>query len=89
MSNLITAIIRTIVPVIVGYLTTWLISLGINLDQTIWDGFSNQLVLIVSGVYYAAVAWAETHWPWVGWLLGLARRPAYGVGVDSGIPDQK
>lgn len=89
MSNLVTAIIRTIIPVIVGYLATWLIGLGVNLDQTVWDGFSNQLVLILSGVYYAAVAWAETHWPWVGWLLGLARRPAYGVGTTSGIPDQR
>ena len=88
MSNLVTAIIRTIIPVIVGYLATWLIGLGVNLDQAVWDGFSNQLVLILSGVYYAAVASLEAKWPWFGWLLGLARRPAYGVGVDSGIPKQ-
>jgi hypothetical protein len=33
-----------------------------------------------AGAYYAAVAWAEKHFPSLGWLLGALPQPKVAVG---------
>lgn len=81
MSNTVAAlwasIVRTFVPIIVGSVVGWFVTLGIPLD----DKFQGLLTLLVSailtGIYYVAVRLLETYvTPKFGWLLGLAKTPA-------------
>ena len=70
------SIVRTFVPIIVGSVVGWFVTLGVTLD----DQFSGLLTLVVSaalsGVYYVAVRLLETYVaPKLGWLLGLAKTP--------------
>lgn len=66
---------RTVVPLIVAVLGTWLAHAGIGIDSTLvsaWLGGA------FASAYYALFRFAEAHlgrgW---GWLLGLARPPQY------------
>lgn len=78
MNNLVTSIIRTVIPVLVGTVITWL---QINLGVTVDDATSATLVSTATGItiaaYYVAVRWLETRFPKIGWLLGLAKAPGY------------
>lgn len=71
------ALVRTIVPLIVGYLLGLLALAGIGLPP----GSSQLLELILTTVftaaYYALVRWLSTRWEWVGWLLGYPTNPTY------------
>lgn len=66
---------RTLVPVLVGTLVAWLAHAGIGVDSaaaTTW------LTGAFSAGYYALFRLLEAHAsPRFGWLLGLARPPAY------------
>lgn len=70
---------RTAVPLIVGTLVAWLAHAGLHVDSA---GATAWLTAAFSGVYYALFRVLEAHvsskW---GWLLGLARPPAYTKGV--------
>lgn len=83
MSNFIIQLIRTLVPIAVGWLFAQLAALGLGLppgtDETLISG----LVVVFSGLYYAAVAWLERRFKWFGWLLGVARRPDYDAGKHA------
>lgn len=73
MSDKTPAIVRTIVPIIVGNVLTKVIP---GLDPT--DPFVNTLVdTAVSGVYYVGVRYLEEYNPKLGYLLGIAKKPAY------------
>ena len=69
------SVVRTVVPLIVA----WLISTG----AVKWTGLSQDdvttaVTLAVTAVYYAVVRAAEEYVnPRFGWLLGVARKPAY------------
>lgn len=68
------SIVRTLVPIIVGAVLTWLS--GIPLDGE----FAATLTLVVSSAlsaaYYLAVRLLERYAsPHFGWLLGLAQQP--------------
>ena len=69
------SVVRTVVPLIVG----WLISAG----AVKWTGLSEDdvttaVTLAVTAVYYVVVRAAEEYVsPRFGWLLGVARKPAY------------
>lgn len=71
------ALIRTVVPAIVGYLLALLAQLGLGLPP----GTSQLLDLILTAVftaaYYALIRWLQTRWPWIGWLLGYPTAPTY------------
>ncbi|BBA99292.1 hypothetical protein RVR_5845 [Actinacidiphila reveromycinica] len=66
---------RTAIPLIVGALGTWLAHAGIGIDSTVLSAW---LGSAFAAAYYALFRLAEQHagaaW---GWLLGLARPPAY------------
>lgn len=70
-----TSIVRTIVPIVVGYL----ISIGV----VNWLGITNEqatgaATAVVTGVYYVLARIFETWFsPKLGWLLGLPSQPAY------------
>lgn len=74
MSDNVTSIIRTVVPVIVGTAISWLARKGIDVDGA---AVAQAITVIIIGAYYAAVRWAENRWPRAGWLLGSAKAPTY------------
>lgn len=75
---------RTVVPLLVGVLGTWLAHAGIGIDSTLvasWLGGA------FASVYYAAFRLAEAHVsPAWGWLLGLARPPKYPTTAARPLP---
>src|SRR5215213_8099715 len=73
--------IRTLVPIFVGAVLSWLARRGFNLDEaeiTVW------LTPLVIGGYYFVVRTLEKRFPAFGWLLGLAKQPEY-VPASSGV----
>lgn len=75
MPDYIASLIRTIVPMIVGWLVTTLQPLGMDIDTATTAAF---LTMVLGAVYYAVVRALEAKLgeKW-GWLLGLARSPEY------------
>lgn len=77
MTNTVLSLIRTYVPVGVGALVAWLVTLGIELS----DDARNGLVVFLTGLaiaaYYTIVRLLEKRWPKIGVLLGAAKQPEY------------
>ena len=74
MNDYLIAIIRTIVPAVVGLLIAQAARAGFDIPQA-------ELVVVVEafciGVYYVAVRYAESIYPGLGVLLGVSREPSY------------
>lgn len=69
------SLVRTLVPIIVGYLVSLAARHGWHLND---DNASALITAGVSFVYYAVVRVLEVHCnEQMGWLLGLAKAPAY------------
>ena len=81
MSNFLIAVIRSVVPIVVGWLVALLAAASIPVEPDVAVGLTVTLSTLVASLYYIGVAWLERAWPWFGWLLGVARNPVYG---DSG-----
>jgi hypothetical protein len=77
MSNFIIALVRTVVPIVAGWLLAQLAAIGIHLPADIEPQLISALTALFGGLYYAAVAWLERKYKWFGWLLGVARNPEY------------
>lgn len=75
MTVFVAGLIRTIVPAIVGALSAWLVSMGLDLPVDAYEGLTAALGLLFTGVYYAVVRLIEDRVPQFGWLLGLAKSP--------------
>ena len=74
MTDYFASVIRTIVPIVVGVVTSWLARQGLNIEEaeiTAW------LTPTLIGGYYVAVRSLERKFPWLGWLLGLPKQPGY------------
>lgn len=70
------SIVRTLVPVIVGSVASWGISLGLPVDDELKLALTSLLTLALTGLYYIGVRLLETFvTPKLGWLLGLAKSP--------------
>ncbi|GAA4204495.1 hypothetical protein [Actinocatenispora rupis] len=80
MSDYLTSIIRTAMPVAVGALISWAALHGVNVPagdrETVAAATTGVLIL----VDYAVVRAAERRWPSAGLLLGTARTPRYAEG---------
>jgi hypothetical protein len=76
-SNFLIAIIRTMIPVLVGHVIAWFVSIGVALPPDVEAGLALSLGTLLASLYYIGVAWLERKWPWFGWLLGVARNPVY------------
>ncbi len=74
MTDYLASLIRTVVPIAVGWLIATLANVGIDVDQT---EAATALTALVMAIYYGAIRAAENRWPWLGWLLGLPKPPAY------------
>ena len=70
-----TSIVRTVVPLVVALLVRAGAKAGLNLDPGL---FLDTVTVIVTTLYYAVVRVLETRvGPAWGWLLGVAKVPAY------------
>lgn len=74
MSDYLVSLVRTFVPVIVGYLISVLAGVGVDVDPTALEVVVTGLV--VGGYYAIARALEATH-PWFGVLLGWKATPTY------------
>lgn len=77
MTDFVTSLIRTYVPIAVGALLAWLTAQGINVDKEAADGLVAFLTAIFSAAYYLAARLLEREWPELGGLLGVAKKPKY------------
>jgi hypothetical protein len=74
MNDFATSLIRTIVPIIVGFLLTQLTRLGVAIDNAT---LATLVTAVLSGTYYTAVRWLESKVPALGKLLGKQVTPKY------------
>lgn len=76
MSEQTPALVRTLVPMIVGAASTWLLTtLGVTLPL---EPATELVTLILSGAYYTVARWLEQRWPVLGAiLLGSSKQPRY------------
>ncbi len=80
MNELVISQIRTLVPVAVGAVVTWLATKGMTLDDNTVQGLIAFLTGVSTAVYYLVVRLAEKYLsPKFGWLLGYAKMPVYTV----------
>lgn len=74
---LLTSIVRTVTPAIVGFVVSWFTSRGIEVDPELQTNIALVIALIATAVYYVVVRLLETYvTPKLGWLLGFAKAPA-------------
>lgn len=76
-SNFIPSLIRTWVPIVVGALVSWLVTLGVDVSGEAVAGFVLFVTVVLQGAYYAVVRWLEKRFPKLGWLLGSLKQPQY------------
>lgn len=77
MSNLVTSFIRTYVPIVVGALASYLLTLGIELDAGTQAGLVIALTGVLQAAYYALIRVLERKYPRLGVLLGKAAKITY------------
>ena len=75
MNALVASVIRTIIPVVVGQVASWLLLLNIVLPKDAEAGLSAFLGGLLTAIYYVAVRILEQQWPSFGILLGLTASP--------------
>ena len=68
------ALVRTVVPAVVGLLLAAAAKANIDIDGAALNGVVDALVI---GVYYVAVRQLEQRWPRFGVLLGIPKQPTY------------
>lgn len=78
MHDAVIALIRTFVPTLVGLIISFLVAQGVTLDPELEGALTSGLLALTVAGYYALVTLLErkVH-PAFGWLLGVAKAPAY------------
>jgi hydrogenase/urease accessory protein HupE len=84
MSNVFVSLIRTWVPVAVGAIIGWVLSLGI-FDVSAEDQAKVTATAVAAAIalYHGLVRYLERKWPVFGWLLGSAKQPEYVTGTPK------
>jgi hypothetical protein len=77
MSDFVVGLIRTWVPIVVGAVVSWLVTLGVSFDAATEAGLITGLTGLLIGVYYTVVRLLAEKWPWFGYLLGVNKAPSY------------
>ena len=73
--NYLLSLVRTVAPIIAGWLIAQAVRLGVHLDGTI---LVSLLTSAFAVAYYVVFRWAELHLSGrFGWLLGWAAPPEY------------
>jgi len=69
------SIVRTLVPLLVGYFSAWPVANALGLDG---ENITSLVTVLTTFVYYLLVRVLELHvLPAAGWLLGYASPPVY------------
>ena len=75
MSGLPASLVRTVVPIVAGWVVTQALRLGVHLDQA---SVASAVTAGLGALWYAGFRLLEHHvHPAWGWLLGWARPPQY------------
>lgn len=74
MNDQLVALVRTVVPMVVGLLLAAAAKANIDIDGAALNGVVDALVI---GVYYVVVRQLEQRWPRFGVLLGIPKQPTY------------
>jgi hypothetical protein len=74
-----TSVIRTVTPMVAGWLLATLASWGIQLDDQAAASLGAFLAALFAAVYYVLVRLWEKKSPKAGMLLGSATKPKYGT----------
>ena len=77
MSDTITSLIRTYVPIVVGSLISWLVTKNIAVDEATATALVTAFTGLMIGIYYTVVRVLEKRFPWLGVLLGSRKQPEY------------
>ena len=75
MNPLVASVIRTLVPVAVGQVSSWLLLVNVDLTPDARTGLGAFLGGLLTAIYYVGVRIIEQQWPGVGVLLGLPKSP--------------
>lgn len=71
------ALVRTVMPFIYAWLlglAPWMQGLMETLNLT-QEGF----IVVIGTVVYQLIRWLAEHYPWVGYLLIVNKKPDYGI----------
>lgn len=71
------ALVRTVVPVVVGALLAWGAQLGLGFTPGTSALLEVLLTAVFTAAYYAGVRALSARWAWFGWLLGYPVDPTY------------
>lgn len=77
MNSFVTSLIRTYVPIIVGAVVSYLLTVGIEIDSEAQAGLVVGLTGVLQAAYYLAVRLIERKFPQAGVLLGSAKQVVY------------
>lgn len=77
MNDYLVSLLRTWIPVGVGAALAWLGTYGVEISTGEQAGLVAALTAVCTGGYYALVRAGEHRWPWLGFLLGTRKPPAY------------
>ena len=80
-NNIITGLIRTVVPALMGQLIAWLTTVGITVDPSVVENFNTHAItllgIILTGAYYVIVRLIAKKYPKFELLLGSEKKPDY------------
>jgi hypothetical protein len=71
------ALVRTVVPAIVGTALAFLASHNIHVSAEWQDYLTAGLTMGLTGLYYVFASLLQSRWPLAGLLLGSTARPTY------------
>jgi uncharacterized membrane protein (DUF441 family) len=77
LNDKIIAAIRTFVPIIVGFIVTWVSKRGFIIDEETSAMLVSTFQAAVTALYWAIVTAVSKRWPQIQWLLGYAAAPEY------------
>jgi hypothetical protein len=81
------AVVRTVVPLAVGGLTSLLVYLGVDVGPSIEAVLAPAVGVVVGAVYYWLVRMLAKRWPWTERLLGSAQAPIFHAGAPRTLMD--
>lgn len=71
------AVVRTVVPFVVGWVASILLLINVTLTETQRDSLSGLITVVLGALYYIAVRWLEQRYPKLGVLIGSTKQPTY------------
>ena len=89
MNIFIISVVRTIVPVFVGAVSSTLLRMGLDVPAESYEALGGALFVLFTGVYYILIRLLEEKFPNLGVMLGFPKSPdSYSTGPGV-VVDQK